>query len=450
MVRTLRDAKLDSPSGRAKLSASPEPYWLPMGKHRAIGYAKPRKGAGTWRARFYHPGTRSFTKTSLGLADDYQLADGLHVFTFEQAQEKAGKWFEGEADAVLEKATGEAVRRTPYTVAIAMKDYLKDAERRGVKGVRIMTLTSDAHIIPALGEHEVSKLTKPKLDDWLHSLAEAPRRKTGRPRKEGEEVEHLEAPTTENERRARKDSANRIMTNLCAALNLALRNGRVKCKPVWKDVERFKNVGAARVHFLSVEEQRRLVNVCPPGFRELVQAALFSGCRYGELCRLTVRDFDPKAETLFIDKSKSGKPRHITLTEEAVKWFKVLVAGKPAGAKLFTRPNAKGKKRKGMDDPFAWGPHDQKKAMVTACTNAKIDAIGFHELRHTYASGLVNAGVPLAFVAAQLGHIDTSMVEKHYGHLCPTAKAEAIRKLAPKLGIGQKKPKVEALKLKKA
>lgn len=43
--------------------------------------------------------------------------------------------------------------------------------------------------------------------------------------------------------------------------------------------------------------------------------------------------------------------------------------------------------------------------------------------------------VPLAFVAAQLGHADTRMVEKHYGHLAPSAMADAIRALAPKLGI---------------
>jgi integrase len=424
----------------------------PLEPGKYLCYRRPKSGAsGSWFARIRPKDAPKKTiQARMGTADDYMEADDRETLTYKQACKKAEDWFGEQSDAAHSLMTGEQTRKGPFTVADAMKDYLKDAERRGVKGHRIMTLTIEAHIIPALGGLEVSKLTKPKLDDWLHSLAEAPRRKTGRPRSEADEVEHLEAPSTEDERRARKDSANRIMTNLCAALNLALRNGRVKCKPAWKDVERFKNVGAARVHFLAVDEQRRLVNVCPSGFRELVQAALFSGCRYGELCRLTVRDFDPKAGTLFIEKSKSGKPRHITLTQEAVHWFKAQVAGKPTGAKLFTRSNAKGKERKGMDDPFAWGPHDQKKAMATACTDAKIDPIGFHELRHTYASGLVNAGVPLAFVAAQLGHIDTSMVEKHYGHLCPTAKAEAIRKLAPKLGIGQKKSKVEALKLKKA
>jgi integrase len=73
--------------------------------------------------------------------------------------------------------------------------------------------------------------------------------------------------------------------------------------------------------------------------------------------------------------------------------------------------------------------------------------MGFHELRHTYASTLVNAGVPLAYVAAQLGHTDTTMVEKYYGHLSPSALADSIRKLAPVLRIS--KPKVKTLNISK-
>ena len=449
MARTKRSAKLDTRSARLKLPAE-ERHQEPLSPGRYLVYRRPKSGAaGSWSAYWCDLGTGKKKLERLGVADDYQDADGAGILTYAQAQAKGESWFKQKAASAHLLATGETLRTGPYTVAEAMEDYLKDAERRGVKGITIMTLTSNAHIIPALGEIEVSKLTKPKIEDWLRSLAESPRRKTGRPRNEEDDVEHLAAPVTDDEKRARKDTANRILTNLRSALNLAHANGKVTGPTPWKDVERFKHVGAARVRFLSVEEQRRLVNVCPAGFKELVQAALYTGCRYGELCRLTMRDFDAKAGTIFVAISKSGKTRHITLTQEGIDWFKALVAGKPTGALLFTRPNAKGKGRKGLDNPFAWAPHDQKKAMATACETAKIEAIGFHELRHTYASGLVNAGVPLAFVAAQLGHADTSMVEKHYGHLCPTAKAEAIRKLAPVLDISEA-PKVKTLKIKKA
>ena len=446
MARTKRSAKLDTRNARLKLPIE-ERHQEPLSPGRYLVYRRPKSGAsGSWSAYWCDLITHKKRLDRLGAADDFLDADGAGILTYAQAQAKAETWFKQQAEAAHFQATGETLRTGPYTVADAMQDYLRDAERRGVKGIGIMTLTSNAHIIPALGALEVSKLTKPKLEDWLQSLAESSRRKTGRKRVGEDEVKHLAAPASDDERRARKDTANRVLTNLRSALNLAYANGKVTGPTPWRDVDRFKNVGAARVRFLNVEEQRRLVNVCPAGFKELDQAALYTGCRYGELCRLAVRDFDAKAGSVFVEISKSGKSRHITLTQEGIDWFKGQVAGKPSGALMFTRSNAKGIERKGQTDPFGWAPHDQKKAMQKACEAAKVEALGFHELRHTYASGLVNAGVPLAFVSAQLGHVDTKMVEKHYGHLCPTAKTEAIRKLAPALGISDES-KVAALKI---
>jgi len=66
--------------------------------------------------------------------------------------------------------------------------------------------------------------------------------------------------------------------------------------------------------------------------------------------------------------------------------------------------------------------------MKEARARAKIaPAITFHILRHTWASLAVMAGVPLMVVAKNLGHSDTRMVEKHYGHLAPSFITEAIR-----------------------
>jgi integrase len=61
--------------------------------------------------------------------------------------------------------------------------------------------------------------------------------------------------------------------------------------------------------------------------------------------------------------------------------------------------------------------------------------ITFHVLRHTHGSTLAMKGVPMGVIAAQLGHADTRMTEKHYAHLAPSYVADTIRAHFPKLGI---------------
>ena len=82
------------------------------------------------------------------------------------------------------------------------------------------------------------------------------------------------------------------------ALNQAFHNGEVPSDAAWRRVKLFRGVDTARLRYLTVPECQRLINVCDPGLRRLVQAALQTGCRYGELARLRVHDFTPDSRTL--------------------------------------------------------------------------------------------------------------------------------------------------------
>ena len=84
-------------------------------------------------------------------------------------------------------------------------------------------------------------------------------------------------------------------------------------------------------------------------------------------------------------------------------------------------------------DGAVWAKSDQARPMRAACARARITpAVSFHALRHTCASLAAMNGVPLMVVAKNLGHADTRMVEKHYGHLAPSYIADAIRAGAPR------------------
>ena len=163
-----------------------------------------------------------------------------------------------------------------------------------------------------------------------------------------------------------------------------------------------------------------------------------------ELCHLQVSDFNATAGTIFVAPSKSGKSRHVVLTAEGRVFFQSVTAGRPAGEIIFQRDRAVRRERIGLG--LSWGPSEQTRSLGAACEAAKLEFLCFHELRHSYASMLVNKGVPLAYVAAQLGHSDTRMVERHYSHLAPSALADSIRALMPTLGFVDE-PKVEPLRI---
>jgi integrase len=74
--------------------------------------------------------------------------------------------------------------------------------------------------------------------------------------------------------------------------------------------------------------------------------------------------------------------------------------------------------------------------LAEACARARISpSVSLHILRHSHGSTLAMRGVPMGVIAAQLGHSDTRMTEKHYAHLAPSYVADTIRANFPNLGL---------------
>jgi len=413
MARRVIDKTLDSREARRRLKIRGKPYYRTIERELHLGYRRLGGGqAGTWVARHY-VGEQSYEVQKIGIADDVSDADGVAVLDFWQAQEAARK-------ARVERAHRAHGKHGPYTVGDAMDDYIAflDHNRKSGADARYR---DRALIRPALGDIQVAKLTADKLREWMMQLARTPARLRTR---EGLKQQYAKLDSADA-KRARKVTVNRTLITLKAALNMAWREGKVASNAEWSRVAPFENVNTARIRYLSVAEAQRLINGCDPDFRLLVQAALETGARHGELVALQVHDFNPDTDTLAIRQSKSGKARHVVLTEEGAAFFKQVCAGRPGHVTMLLRA-----------DGQPWGRAQQSPLMRAACKRAKITpSINFHGLRHTWASLAVMAGMPLMVVAKNLGHSDTRMVQEHYGHLAEDFLTNAVREHAPRFGF---------------
>lgn len=437
MPRTPNDAPITTKAARDRLPAQSKPHWRSVEGGTALGYRRSVQGGGAWVARVLIAGR--YVESRLGRADDMLPTNGVDVLDFRQAQARAVAWAarQGRIAAGLEAEPVKGPVKL-YTVADAVADYLAEMAARKARSVDSARISAAAFILPTLGAVPVARLTREKLRTWHRALAAAPpRRRTSA--KPGQPVKPAAAPNPvgtpdPDARRRREATANRILTNLKAALNYARNDGKyVGSDDAWTTVKPFKDVDAPKVRYLSDDEAVRLANACNDDFRALVTAALHTGCRYGELISAKVGDFDAKAGTLHIasSNSKSGKARHVALAAESRTFFIAAAVGRSPDALLFERDAVERQATRREPAKLrraAWQASDQFRAIAAACEAARIaPAISFHVLRHTYASRLAARAVPMPVIAAQLGHGDTRMTEKHYAHLAPSYVADTVR-----------------------
>lgn len=412
MARQVSDTNLSTRTARKRLKSRAKPYWRLIEHGRHIGYRRTPRG-GTWVARLYL-GSGKYAETRVGTADNVTDADEVEVLNWSQAQKAARDWF------VRRQREEEGLHpdtNRKWTVADAVNEYLEwyKLHRKSYADTK---QTAEAHILPTLGSVEISKLRTEQIEEWRDSIANsAPRRRT----KPGAAQNHGPAPSDEVSSRSRKVTANRVLTILKAALNRWAKRHKLTDRSGWADAERFRGVETARHRFLEHDEAVRLINASGPVFRPLVQAALLTGARYGELTALKVGEF--KNGKVFIASSKSGKSGWILLTGEGRRFFEMITAVREQAETMFLK-NGK-----------PWGKSHQNDHMRQACINAGIEPMGFHQLRHSYASMAVMSGLPLLLLAENLGHSDTRMVERHYGHLVASFKDRMIEEHAPKFGI---------------
>lgn len=425
---------IETRNARKTLKPRSSPYWKKFGKGFYLGYRK-NKSSSAWMVRRFIEG--EYVIRRLAETDDHQEANGFDVLSFDEARKKANNY-----EDVLEQAEPE-IHPAMFTVKMAVIEYLKwfKVSRKSYDTTKAVC---DRHIISALGRYPITQLTTIRINKWLNGIATShPMTPKGQPkppfsvkrdtgeRSKGRVIYDFEPVTysewTDDMKRKRKSSANRILTILKAALNHAWRNDSVKNRDAWQKVKPYENVDAPKVSYITAEEAAELVRVASDDFRPMAMAALFTGCRYGELARLKVRDFE--GDQVYVEISKSGKDRHVPLNPEGQKFFAGLAQAKDRDDLMITHL-----------DGSAWKKSHQTRPMREACEEASIEVVGFHVLRHTYATLLLRSkdgqGVSIRHVAALIGD-SVATCAKHYGHVMQEdLHLEVTRKL-PSFGIAE-------------
>lgn len=172
--------------------------------------------------------------------------------------------------------------------------------------------------------------------------------------------------------------------------------------------------------YLSASERGRLMaaladDQTPEYLRDLVILALNTGLRRSEMFSLDWKDVDLDRGQITVRgaKSKSGNTRHISIN-------------KPLAEMLERRGKASGQKGYVIPNPETGNALvDVKKGWAKLLQRARIKDFRLHDLRHSFASQLVQRGVPLYTVQKLLGHSSMAMTAR-YSHLAQDDLAAAV------------------------
>ena len=409
-----RDARLKLHRHMVKTGEAGNIFWESIGKGRAVGYRKLEGSpSGNWYARLYDSNRAGspYHRHAIGTADDVAPANGVDILDFNQALTKASSfdpWGHDEGDQVA-------------TVADACNVYLEWIESNRPKSFPTVKSCLSCHVFPdEIATIPVSRLSIRPLERWKSRLAQKPR---------GHITGNLEAAASEDELRSRKSTANISVAWLKASLSYCKKHGAITCDDsAWRLLEPFKGVTRSgrrgQAKYLSIEQVgllfEAIVDKC---FLHLVQGAIWTGARYSELAQMRVGDWNPDNATVTVTSGKGDKKRNIFLGDSATRLFTRLCAGRQSDERIFLKRNGK-----------AWGKNHQQKPLQRAIEAAGIrPRISFHGLRSTYASHYLMNGGDIFGLATQLGHSDTVMLSKHYGHLANQHRQDQAKACEPSI-----------------
>ncbi|MBI3655100.1 MAG: site-specific integrase [Acidobacteria bacterium] len=220
-------------------------------------------------------------------------------------------------------------------------------------------------------------------------------------------------------RPVRPASVNRELSVLSKMLTIAVQEKWISINPV-KSVPRLREDNHLE-RVLTREEEDRLLAACAaikkaPHLRAIVVIAIYMGCRLSEILRLKWEQVDLNHNWITLIKTKNGRVRRVDINSKLRKVF----------VKLFEQANSEfifpSKLRKDKNLGCV------KKGFHSVCRQAEIQGIRFHDLRHTWASRMLEKGNSPAVVRDLGGWSDLSILNR-YAHSTPEARKRAVESL---------------------
>jgi len=206
-------------------------------------------------------------------------------------------------------------------------------------------------------------------------------------------------------------TTNRELAILKGMFTKAIDSGLIVTNPV-KKVKLIPESDCLRERILSYDEERRLMDAAIPHLRPFLVIALNTGMRRGEILSLRWPQVDFRSRLVHVIKTKRAKNRIVPMNKTLYETLKALRA-----------------EASGSDKVYEW-KHVQK-AYEKARTGAKLDGLRLHDLRHTFATRLIQAGVDAFTVQRILGHSTITMTMRYVHSFEPEMRA-AVEKLDEK------------------
>lgn len=274
--------------------------------------------------------------------------------------------------------------------------------------------------------------------EWLATYVRTNNRASERRTKTGVLRQHLvpqmgHLPITEVQRRdveeykavkleeklAPKTINNHLMI-LGKCLRTAHEDGLIQAVPIIKFL---KSAPPDFDYLLPIESYQLLQADAEPMWTEMARLALRTGLRRGELMALDWSDINLAHSRLTVRRSlvegvletpKNNQIRHLPLTRDVIA---MLAPRAKKNGLVFHRANG-----------LPLGKSVMGGAILRLCRRAGLRAIGWHVLRHTFASQLAMEGVPILVIKDLMGH-STIQMTMRYAHLSPSTLAQAVPSL---------------------